>query len=126
LQRADSGCDFCALTMEHEHVFTETNHFWIIGNLFPYDLWDDREVAEHLLIVPKQHTESVHTFCAEQKAEYVDIIGEYEVQGYSIYARAPSNKAKTVPHQHTHLIKLRGDAKRIRIHNAKPYFLWYK
>jgi len=123
---SDDVCDFCNFTVELKQIVAETKHFWISDNIFPYDLWDDHEVAEHLIVVPKQHTESIQTFGTEQKTEFVDILGAYETDGYSIYARAPSNKSKTVPHQHTHLIKLQGTAKRIRIHTVKPYFLWYK
>jgi len=123
---AEKGCSFCAFSVDLEQIIAETKHFWITRNIFPYGLWDDHEVAEHLLLVPKQHTESIRTFNSDEKIEFVDIVGEYEAEGYSVYARSPGNKSKTIPHQHTHLIKLKGKAKRFNVRVNKPYLLLYR
>ena len=56
----------------------------------------------------------------------MDVIAEYEEQGYSVYARAPENKQKSVAHQHTHLIKTHGKPKNMLFTSVKPYILWSK
>ena len=98
----------------------------IIKNIFPYDVWDGYEVSDHLMIVPKQHTETIGDFSKEELQEYVNILAKYEKMGYSIYARAPQNKRKTVPHEHTHLIMLNYDKPVKWLFNVKSKILWYK
>lgn len=49
----DDACAFCNFTSDLDQIVAETQHFWVSDNIFPYDLWDDHEVARHLLIVPK-------------------------------------------------------------------------
>lgn len=96
----------------------------MVDNLFPYEIWDGHQVADHLMITPKRHVEGMAEFDAAERQEVIELLAKYEAQGYSIYARAPLNKQKTVPHQHTHLIKLHGRPKRFQVACKKPYVLW--
>ena len=121
-----AGCDFCGFGSEPAKVLNEYDNFWIVENIFGYDLWDSMTVVEHLMIVPKKHTESIGNLGAEVLAEYGQIIADYDKLGYSFYARAAGNKSKSIPHQHTHLLKFDGKRKKFYMFLKKPYILWYR
>ena len=116
---------FCQLDDVINVVHEETEKFQVINNLFPYDIWDGYAVKEHLLIIPKKHTKTIADFDSKGLQEYASLLAKYEAAGYSIYARSPQNKRKTVSHEHTHLLLL--DYKRPirRLVNIKSKFLWY-
>jgi|GEM_PF-763264 len=103
------GCEFCRI--DEKTALSSKATCWVIRNIFPYILWDDLEVEDHLLMVPKRHVLGLNEFTEEERRDYFSVVDEYEDAGYSIYSRAPSNKAKSVAHQHTHLIK---------VDNSKP------
>lgn len=124
--KKDSVCDFCNFNADDSRVLKEYDNFWIIKNMFGYDIWDNMKVIEHLMIVPKKHTESINTLDSKALAEYGKIIAEYDKKGYSFYARAAENISKSVPHQHTHLLKFDGKRKKISIFIEKPYILWFR
>lgn len=116
------GCIFCALEPGDEQFLTETNSFKLIRNIFPYSIWDSQRVADHLLVVPKQHTDTLSDLTPLQAQEFVQLISGYEKQGYNVYARAPGTATKTVTHQHTHLIKPRGKQLRFLVYALRPHF----
>ncbi len=95
---------------------------WVVCNIFPYDVWDTSTVKDHLMIVPKRHVDSVSHFKRTEQTEFMALLGKYEAKGYSVYARAPTNKMKSVTHQHTHLIKL-GPKVRNLLYIEKPRLL---
>lgn len=125
-EKPASRCDFCEFNIDNAEVVAEFDNFWIVQNIFGYDIWDNMEVKEHLMIVPKIHTESISKLDPNVLAEYGQIIAKYDSDGYSFYARAAENKSKTVPHQHTHLLKFNGKSKRFMIYAEKPYLLWFR
>ena len=96
-------------------------HFKIIKNIFPYDTWDARDVHDHLMITPIMHTESLSALGDDAAVEFVKLVSTYEKQGYDVYARSPYSAIKSVPHQHTHLIKTGGTRHKGVIHIEKPY-----
>ncbi len=77
------------------------------------------------MIVPKRHIDSVSHFNGSEQTEFMRMLAKYEAAGYSVYARAPTNKMKSVIHQHTHLIKL-GPKVRSLIYVEKPRLLLAK
>jgi len=119
------GCVFCKFDKQpgKEEVIKEFTDFWVVENTFPYDIWDDQGVVDHIMVVPKRHMESLGEMNTDEMTEFSCIIGSYDKLGYSIYARSFKNSIKSVPHQHTHLIKL--DAKEISfmIYSKKPHVL---
>lgn len=119
-------CDFCDFDMQNSNVIDEHKYFWIVKNVFGYDIWDNMEVSEHLMIVPKHHIESISKLEQSAVDEYGKIIAKYDGNGYSYYARSADNKSKSVPHQHTHLLKFTGKRKRFLIFIKKPYLLWFR
>jgi diadenosine tetraphosphate (Ap4A) HIT family hydrolase len=119
------GCDFCAFTVESQQVIKEYPQFWVITNMFAYEIWDGLNVLEHLMVVPKRHVDSISHFNDAESKEYLSILGEYESAGYSIYARAAQNIAKSVQHQHTHLIKMGNKKARALLYVHKPHYLKY-
>jgi ATP adenylyltransferase len=116
-----STCVFCAIKKGDDQLVEETANFKVIHNIFPYSLWDGQSVEDHLMITPKKHTDSLSSMTLKQKGEYVDLVERYEREGYNIYARAPISKIKTIPHQHTHLIKSVGGASRFLLLIRRPY-----
>lgn len=119
------GCHFCNFdhdTKKHEVVKVYDN-FWLVKNIFPYDIWDDQGVEHHMLIVPKRHINSIGDMNEAEMLEYVEIVGLYDLEGYSVYARSSHNVVKSVVHQHTHLLKLDSKEISFMVYNKKPYTL---
>ena len=115
------GCVFCNVDKGAEQLVLETKYFKLIRNIFGYSLWDSQPVADHLMIVPKKHTDSLNDLPQESAIEFVKLLGEYEAKHYNVYARAPSSAMKTVVHQHTHLIKPSGKPRKLVFLLRKPY-----
>ncbi len=95
----------------------------MIENIFPYDIWDGHNVEGHLLIIPKKHTDTLSSLSKQARMNLIDAIASYEADGYSVYARAPSNKTKSIVHQHTHLIKVGQKRKKLIVFLRKPHLL---
>lgn len=122
-----SGCDFCQFeTNQLEDIVATSRYFIVVRNMFQYDIWDGCEVQKHLLICPRRHVKSLSEFTDDEKAAYVDLLCHYESQGYSLYARSDLDKNKSVPHQHTHLIRLAPRKVRAMIYLHAPHMLLYK
>lgn len=121
-----SVCAFCAIRDHDSQWVAETKYFKVIKNIFPYSLWDSQNVVDHLMVTPKNHTDSLSAMKPAQKVEYVDLIEKYELKGYNIYARAPASIIKSIKHQHTHLIKTSGRPKGFLFFLRKPYFRFHR
>ncbi len=113
-------CIFCRLDTGSELV-RETKSYRIIKNLFGYSLWDGQGVTDHLLIVPKKHTDTLSALTRDETIEFMDIVSSYELQGYDYFGRAPLSNRKTVVHQHTHLVKLDRLSKKFLLYTKKPH-----
>lgn len=96
---------------------------YVVANRVAYDMFEDRKVTEHLMVIPKKHHESIQSFSNEEKCDAMDVMGEYESKGYSVYARGYGSATRSVAHQHTHLIKLVGEPSKVIIYARKPYIL---
>lgn len=103
---APGECQFCGFATNKSSVVEERDNFWIVHNIFPYHVWDGAKIDDHLMIVPKRHIDSIGHFNPKERAEYMNLLAEYESTGYSVYARAPQSIIKSIAHQHTHLIKV--------------------
>jgi diadenosine tetraphosphate (Ap4A) HIT family hydrolase len=121
-----TDCNFCEFSKDSDQVIAESPNFWIVKNIFGYDIWDNMDVIDHLMIVPKKHMTSLAELDVTQLQEYSQLLAKYEAEGYSFYARASTNKAKSVAHQHTHLLKLGNKQKHIYFFMRSPYILWYR
>lgn len=102
VSKKTSICPFCNLA---DRAIHETPTMTVIENKVFYDWWDEAQVTEHLMLIPKRHVETVSGLDPAEREEYLDIIAKYENRDYSFYSRAPDNGARTQPHLHTHLIK---------------------
>jgi HIT domain len=119
-----NGCVFCRLVQyPTSQVIEKTKHCLIIKNRFGYDLWDGCGVKQHLMVIPRRHVASLGELTDEEKIDYMNQIARFEADDYSIYARSPGNKTKSVVHQHTHLIKIDNKPKRWLIFLKKPHIL---
>jgi diadenosine tetraphosphate (Ap4A) HIT family hydrolase len=117
------GCEFCKIGQGSQQLVAQHKYFNVIKNIFPYSLWDNQKVADHLMIVPKKHTDTLADLTAAEASEYVKLLAEYEKNHYNVYARAPSSSIKTISHQHTHLIKPQGGARKFVFLLRKPFYI---
>jgi ATP adenylyltransferase len=115
-------CPFCNVT--DRVVYAETKTMRVVANKFPYSFWDNRPVAEHILLTPKRHVISLDELTDAEKTEAIHLMSKYEAQGYNVYWRSQDNHTRSVPHQHTHLIKLRPKDTRFLMYIRRPYLLW--
>ena len=118
------GCVFCdrnelANPIEHPH-------FLVVENRFKYDVWDGCRVTDHLMVIPQRHVTDFSQFTSDEKIAFIDLLAEYERQGYSVYSRGVNSATRTVDHVHTHLIKLNPHAIRSLVYLTKPHVLLYK
>lgn len=120
--KSDS-CAFCKFNSKSPQQIKEFEHFRLVHNQFGYDIWEGCNVREQYMIVPKRHLLSMSEMNPAERTEYVDLVCAYESEGYSLYTRSPDNITKSVPHLHTHLLKL--DKKRVGIalYVRKPHIL---
>ena len=126
----DDPCEMCRLGGTHidkkdpNQVVHRGKAFFITKNLFPYAVWDGSPVVDHLLIVPTRHTDAIGSFSPEELQEWAELIKKYEDMNYSVYARSANNSAKSVVHQHSHLIAVGPRPKHFRRpkHALKVFF----
>lgn len=119
------GCAFCDDQDLTNRIVFETPDAYVIPNLFPYSMWDMRRVIEHLMIIPKQHVKSLSELSAEARTSIMDLAADYEAKGYNVYARATDSTARTVAHQHTHLIRTEGTPHKVSFYWRKPYISFH-
>ncbi len=115
------GCQFCAITPDSHQFRQEFKSFYVIENIFPYSMWDGQGVTDHLLVIPKRHTDTIADFSRDEAVEYVNILASYESNGYDVHARGPASNRKSVVHQHTHFLKLDRKHRRVIFYLQKPY-----
>lgn len=120
--RMISACAFCDPATLAKKI-ADFDHSYIVANLTSYDHWELHDVTEHLLLVPKRHVESLGDLDDSEKLEIMQVCSDYEKQGYNVYARGFQSSNKSIPHQHTHLIKITGKQAKAALFVKKPYFL---
>jgi diadenosine tetraphosphate (Ap4A) HIT family hydrolase len=115
-------CPFCSL--EPLEVIKTGATMLMISNKYPYHYWEFMDVTDHLMIIPKRHVTTIASFTQAEKLEFLELLSTYERLGYNVYARAEENIMKTIPHQHTHLIKTKAKMAKIAVFTKQPYFVW--
>ncbi len=121
-----AGAEGCAFCSDGRVIVKEIfNEFRLLGNRFPYIVWDDYEVLEHLMLAPKRHVSIIADLNANEKDEYIELLGRYEALGYSIYSRAPIDVTRSVDHLHTHLMKIGNNQAKGMLYIRKPHFVKY-
>jgi diadenosine tetraphosphate (Ap4A) HIT family hydrolase len=122
MQKQQAGCGLCdpsQLLVEHEY-----EHTYLVHNRYPYSIWENRDVLDHLMVLPKRHVANLGELKKPELDEVTKLLAEYEAKGYSIYARSVENKERSVAgHQHTHLIRISHKSPRFSMFLAKPYLL---
>lgn len=117
-------CSFCADKTIPARTLKESETMYLVTIRTKYDVFEGRPVLDHLMVIPKRHTESLSDFTKAEKLEQMTIIGEYEVKGYDVYARSVTSVDRSVAHQHTHLIKMAEKKMKYFVHLKKPYILF--
>jgi diadenosine tetraphosphate (Ap4A) HIT family hydrolase len=119
-----SGCTFCNdYAGNNAKIVGENKTMFVIYNRVSYDMFEGQRVADHLMVIPKRHVESLDEFTDAEKLDQMAVMSEYEKQGYDIYARGVGNIARSVKHQHTHLIKTVNKRAKFVLFANKPYIL---
>ncbi|MFI5275309.1 MAG: HIT family protein [Candidatus Saccharimonadales bacterium] len=114
-------CILCEIDKADHSFVSQSKYFKIVRNRFPYAVWDFQRVSDHLMVVPRTHTDSLASLSKEARLEFVELISEYESHGYHVYARATHSDTKSIAHQHTHLIKCYGPTSKLAFYILKPY-----
>lgn len=126
-KRGSDACPFCEMvTIPNEDVLEETTYCLIVNNPFGYDLWDECGVERHWMIIPKRHVVSLNELTDEERLDYMQQVGRFADEGYSLYARAPGNVTGSVTHQHMHLIKIDNKRKKFLFFLRKPHVVVMK
>lgn len=122
---AEAITDRCALCNPNDQLIVEESaHYFVIHNKYPYDIWEHRNVVEHLMVVPKEHKKGLADLPAEAKLAIINAISMFEAKGYDIYARSVQSALRSVSeHQHTHLIKTDDKPASISLYIKKPYIV---
>ena len=123
--KASSGCTFCK-EVGGPKVLFENDTMFVIPNRVSYDMFEGRRVTDHLMVIPKRHSETISDFTDHEKLDQMAIMGDYEARGYNVYARGVASTSRSVAHQHTHLIKLVDKKPRFVLYTSKPYVLLEK
>ncbi len=121
-RKTGRSCDFCKIKEGSPQFIEEGKYFKVVYNIFPYSVWDDQSVDEHLMLLPKMHTDTIADISANNAQEFVKFLGKYESIGYNVLARTPGSLSKSQAHQHTHLIKLGKKHIKALFFIRKPYF----
>lgn len=122
-QHKNTDCPFCS--PDRQQTIRQTKHAAVIRNLFPYDLWEFREVTDHLMVIPRRHVASLSQLTKDEQADIMALISQYEGRDYNVYSRARHSSQKSIPdHQHTHLIATKPTPARLLLHISKPYWLF--
>lgn len=124
LKAGKQTCPFCDIN--NREVLEQTKYNAVIRNIHQYQYWEFMKVTDHLMIIPLKHVESLHDLDNKAKIDLIDLIAKYESKGYNVYAREKDNSVKSVPHQHTHLIKTENRKASFVLYSRKPYFLFRK
>jgi diadenosine tetraphosphate (Ap4A) HIT family hydrolase len=128
LNAGDKKVSICTLCNENNkpNVIKDNDTMLVLRNRVSYDIFEGRRVTDHLMIVPKRHVEKVGEFTDKEKLDFMSLAGEYEAQGYNVYARGMGNISRSVKHQHTHLIKTTSQKTKAVLYIAKPHILIHK
>lgn len=102
---AEIPCPFCEPLATSRRQVGATETMMVVENDFPYEFFDNREVARHLMIVPKRHIGEYVDFYDDEQREYWQLISDYQSQQYAIFTRAVGDEMRSVPfHLHTHVV----------------------
>jgi diadenosine tetraphosphate (Ap4A) HIT family hydrolase len=116
-------CPFC--TPGEVTVVQDGKYCQLVKNTYPYDLWEFREVIDHLMVIPKRHVPSLSMLTKQERAEIMDLISDYEANEYNVYIRSHKSVHKSIlGHQHTHLIATKTIHAKFVVYVLKPYWLF--
>lgn len=116
-------CSFCNDKTIPTRTLSQSKTMYLVSIRTKYDVFEGRAVLDHLMVIPKRHSETLSDFTDTEKLEQMTIIGEYEAKGYDVYARSVTSIDRSVAHQHTHLIKMANKPMKYFVHLKKPYVL---
>lgn len=98
-------CVLCSSVQQKQAIHVSETML-VLRNDYPYAKFDGQIVREHLMIVPRNHKESIGLFTAVERTEYLHLLAIYSARGYATMTRSSTDKNRSVPaHFHTHLFR---------------------
>ena len=76
------------------------------------------------MLAPIRHAGHINDFSDDEKREYLELLATFELEGYSIYSRAPVDITRSVDHFHTHLLKVGKKPIAFMLYIRKPHVVW--
>lgn len=115
-------CTFCNLDEINDKIIEESEHARVIRNRVFYDVWELRDVTDHLMVVPRRHVRCLDDLSDAEKLDIMHITATYDARDYNIYARSSRSVSRSIAHQHTHLIKTGKKIAHGTLFMRRPYF----
>ena len=123
-EQVPGECAFCSVPEgQTGDIVEEGTAVLVVQNRFGYAVWDGCAVLEHLMVIPREHRNTLGSFTKEELHEWTAVCSRYEADGYSLYTRSPDNITKSVAHHHTHFIRLGKRRKKWIFYLRKPHIL---
>lgn len=97
-------CVFCKIVkgeISAERVF-ESEDFIVIRDVNP-------KVEGHLLVIPREHYESLLDVPAELRGKFLDVVGELGVKDFNLVLNNGKIAGQVVSHVHLHVLPRRED-----------------
>lgn len=102
---AEIPCPFCSPLVSERRTIASTETMLVVENDFPYEFFDNREVSEHIMIVPRRHIGEYRDFSEEELQDYWRLIADYQSREYALFTRPVRDEMRSVPlHLHTHAV----------------------
>jgi hypothetical protein len=79
IKKDDPFCD-----PDPQQIRQRGDLFYVINNIFPYQMWDRFEVEDHVMVNPFRHARRIQDLTSDERLEWIDIVGQYEERGYSL------------------------------------------
>lgn len=115
-------CTFCT-DETWAKILDQNDTMFIVANRVAYDVFEGKGVMDHLLLIPKRHVESLDELTDAERLDSMALMGQYERQGYCVYARGVGSSTRSVAHQHTHLIRQEDRQARAMLYLKRPYLV---
>lgn len=106
LEALERDCPLCRPGWVDQDVCDlNLNHFMIVDNQAPYDVWDMRPVRRHKMLVAKRHILSVSDMNRDEVSEMIRAIKTYTDAGFFIFLKPRNLDIMSVHHWHMHFIE---------------------
>ncbi|KAG0441926.1 Hit family protein 1 [Dictyocoela muelleri] len=102
-------CIFCSIINSKQNILFENNNFIVLLDIYPLS-------KGHLLVIPKEHKETMDQLSDQYLSEALILIKRIiSIAGYKKYNILQNNRhVQSVPHVHFHLIPFNSESECLR------------